>query len=159
MFFQLHSGRTLRKSSQLHLTRGARNLRVLLNQLSQDGWNPSEFNGLIKEEIRSGSEALLAILRIGVVRADQNLQVRMVCANSSQNIKPAASRHLQVENKGIWFHPLYASYSFRHISGLPNKFCPRHLFQQVRQALHDNLGVIDDEDPHRVPFSKRIQTY
>src|SRR5215831_5644761 len=89
--------------SAIHSTGGVRNFSLLLDQLSQDGRNLSEFNGLIKEEIRPSSQTFLTILRIRVVCANDNLQVWIVCANSSQNIKPAASRHLQVENKGIWF--------------------------------------------------------
>src|SRR5262249_46125509 len=135
-----------------------RNFSLLLDQLSQDGRNLSEFNGLIKEEIRPSSQTFLTILRIRVVCANDNLQVWIVCANSSQNIKPAASRHLQVENEGVRLHLLNASYGFRYISGLTHKLRSRNLFQQVRQALYDNLGVINDKDSHRLPFLKGIHT-
>src|SRR5215510_2286494 len=106
-----------------------RNLNLFLDQLAQDRRDLSEFNGLIKEEIRSSDHAFLAILRVSVVRAHEDLQVGVVHANRAENVETAAPGHLQVKNEGVRLHFLNAFHSLRHVGGLSHELRSRYVLQ------------------------------
>src|SRR5712664_4391237 len=100
---------------------GRRNLSLFLDQFTEDDRDLFKFSSFIKEEICSGTQAFLTILGIRVVRANQNIEVWMVRANSTEHIETATSGHLQIENAGVWHHFLDAVYRSRHIACLSHK--------------------------------------
>ncbi len=115
--------------------------RLVPDQLPEDGKNPFKLGGLIEKEIRAGSHALFAILRIRIVRANQDLKIRIVGANSTKHVKTAAAGHLEIENKGVGLHRADGLHRFGHASSLTHKLRSRDLLQQVRQALDDSANV------------------
>jgi hypothetical protein len=81
------------------------------------------------------------------------MKVRIVCANSTENIETATSGHLQIENEGVRLHFLDAPYRFRHVACLSHKLRSGYLLlQQIGQAFHDYPRIIGDKDFHLFPF-------
>src|SRR5260370_30411831 len=83
---------------------------------TENGGNLFEFRGFIEKEICTSSQALLAVLGIRVVRANQNVQAGMVWTNRTQYVETRASRHLEVENHSIWLDLPDAANRFRCIA-------------------------------------------
>jgi hypothetical protein len=80
------------------------------------------------------------------------MKVRIVRANSAENIETAPSGHLQIENEGVWLHFLDAAYRFRYIACLSHKLRSGHLLQKVGQAVRDYPRIIGDKDFHLSPY-------
>src|SRR6266568_5811892 len=102
-------------------------------QFAQYDGNLFKFGRLIKKEIRSSTQAFLAILRIRVVCANQNKKIWMVLANRAENIEPGPTRHLQVKNYSVRLYFLYAKDGFRNITCFSHKLRTGYLLKQVRQ--------------------------
>ena len=107
-----------------------------------------KFSRFVKEEIRSDCQAFLTILGIRMVRANENMRMRMIRPNSAEDVETAATGNLQIENDCVRLHFLNAVYSLRDIVGLTDELDSRYFLEQVRQAFHHYFGIIDNEDSH-----------
>ena len=107
-----------------------------------------KFSRLVKEEMCPDCQAFLTILGIRMVRANENMRMRIIRPNGAEDVKTAATGNLQIENDCVWLHFLNAVYSLRDIVGLTHELDSRYFLEQVRQAFHHYLGIIDNEDSH-----------
>src|SRR6266700_2842585 len=83
-----------------------------LDQLAENLGDLFKFRGLIKKEIRPGAQTFLTIFSTRVVRANQNLKIRVVHTDRAEHVEATSPWHLQVENDGIRIHDVDAVYGF-----------------------------------------------
>ena len=133
-----------------------RNFGFFLDQLAKDGRDLFKISGLVEEQICSRRQTFFAIFGIGEAGADDDIKVRMIVPNGTQNIQAAAARHMQIENQCIRFHFLDADYRGRYIACPTYKPCARDLFEKSREAFYDYPGVVSDKDFHIHSFMNGV---
>ena len=145
----------VQKNREFQIAYGGGSLN-LLDQLSRDPGDLFECSGLVKEEIRPDCQASLTILGDKDSSCNENMRMRIVRRNGTEDVETAATGH-QVENQYVGLHFLNAVCSLRDIVGLTHELGSRYFLGQVCRAFHLYFGVIDNERLSSLPFSRIVR--